>query len=146
MSNLRASPTNPKFGDLNHAKITKKLSSCIPALSLLFAAGFARSADGERLKWKDTQSNRKRLADIYGALQAKEDQQDNNKTNGNKDEAREEQIAELMENGFSRQEAEDAIQMSVTVDAVCRCTCVCNAEYTYVDIDRSIFRASRKKK
>ena len=121
LSNLRASPTNAKFGDLNNAKITKKISSCSPALSLLFAVGFVRSADGERLKWKDTQHNRKRLSDIYSALQAEEGQQN---SNVNKDKTREKQIAELMQDGYSRQQAEDAFQMSVGNDSVCRCTCV----------------------
>ena len=124
LGNLRASPTILKLGDLNHAKIAKKFPSGSPALSLLFAAGFASSADGERLKWKNTQSNMKRLADIYNALQAKED----SINSANKNEAREKFIADLMQNGFSRQEAEKAIQMSVADGSVCRCACVCDAE------------------
>ena len=112
LGNLCTSPTNVKFGDLNHAKINKKLSTCKPALSLLFAAGFARSANGERLKWKDTQHNRRHLADIFGALQAKENQQNS------KADSREKKIAELMCDGFSRQQAEIAIKMSVAGDTV----------------------------
>ena len=116
LGNLRVNPTNLKFGDLNSAKVTTKLNSCRPALRLLFEAGFARSANGQRLKWKDTLSNRKRLADIDDALQAKEELQG---SSINDDVGLEKQIHKLMQNGFSREEAEEAIKMSFGVDSVC---------------------------
>ena len=65
IGNLRAEPTNAKFGDLNRTKITKKLNE--PALRLLFAVGFAPSADGQRLRWPHTMDNRERVADVDDA-------------------------------------------------------------------------------
>ena len=72
LGNLRDNPSNLKFGNLNHDKIAQKLTNCRPALSLLFTAGFARSADGERLKWKNTPSNQKLVTKIIRAIQKKE--------------------------------------------------------------------------
>ena len=49
---ILSDPSNPKFRDLNFAKIGKKFDRCQPALILLFDAGFTLSEDGDRLQWK----------------------------------------------------------------------------------------------
>ena len=49
-SNVLKDPSNPKFRDLNFAKIGERLDECQPALMLLFDVGFTLSADGERLQ------------------------------------------------------------------------------------------------
>ena len=92
-----------------------------------------------------TQLNRKRLADIYGVLQVKEDQQD---SNGNTGEAKQKQITELMQDGYSRQQAENPIQMSVGVDTVGRCTsmCVWDAGIVIRWDFPVMFRASKRRK
>ena len=116
LGNLSRDPSNVKFGDLNHAKISKKLSGCPPALSLLSTAGFAPSADGQRLAWKNTLSNRKRVADLVDALHSKEKQASSDNSNA-KDEAVKELMEELMQDGHSREEAEEAIRIIGGIDA-----------------------------
>lgn len=104
--NLLSNPSNPKYGDLNLVKINKKFGNSSPAMDLLTFVGFARSEDGQRLKWNGADSNMKRLRSIHDALQTNEWQVT---------EVRESDasaVNQLMQSGFTKQEAEAALRMS----------------------------------
>eukprot|EP01084_Bolivina_argentea_P083345 150901_1 len=99
-----------KYGDLNCKKIRQKFDKCKPAFSLLCSAGFKESNDGKRIIWKYTDGTIKALNNTYNALRAKIDEQHNDK---NKLKA----IKELVDAGFSTQEAIDAIDLSANLNA-----------------------------
>ena len=107
LRNLLQHPNVPKYADLNRAKLIIKLKDSQPALSLLYAAGFVDSADGQRLQWHSTEANQKRLTNVNRALLAKAEHGHDD------DKMRRQQIAQLMADGFSTEEAEAAIKMSI---------------------------------
>lgn len=71
-SNILTDPLNPKYRDLNFAKIGKELDTCQPALILLFDAGFALSADGHRLQWDLNKMNLVKIGAVQEGLIAKQ--------------------------------------------------------------------------
>ena len=69
--NILNDPKNPKFRDINFSKIRKKLDQCRPAFALLIMAGFAQSADKERLQWEYDDMNMQQLQSVSNALDSK---------------------------------------------------------------------------
>ena len=64
--NIINNPTQTsKYGNLNLAKINEKLSTCKPALKLLYLSGFEKSKDNTRLIWKNANDNMNILHFIY---------------------------------------------------------------------------------
>eukprot|EP01083_Nonionella_stella_P305390 1065204_1 len=58
-----------KYGNLNCAKISGRLSRCKPAFVLLLRAGFKQSNDGKRLIWTYDEDAIESLYHVYNALQ-----------------------------------------------------------------------------
>ena len=66
-------PSNPKFRDLDFAKIKKKLDRCQPAIILLFDTGFTVSEDGDRLQWELSEINISKIRSVHEGLTAKQE-------------------------------------------------------------------------
>eukprot|EP01083_Nonionella_stella_P110777 324400_1 len=60
-----------KYGNLNCAKISGRLSRCKPAFVLLLRAGFKQSNDGKRLIWTYDEDAIESLYHVYNALQTR---------------------------------------------------------------------------
>ena len=61
---------NEKYGNLKFNKINQKLSSCKPALDLLFLSGFKKSKNDKRLIWINTNDNIRIMQHIQNELQS----------------------------------------------------------------------------
>ena len=59
-----------KYGNLKFEKINQKLSSCKPALDLLFLSGFKTSENNQRLIWANTNDNIIMIQKIQNELQS----------------------------------------------------------------------------
>ena len=69
-SDILNDPSNPKFRDLNHADIGKKLGGCQHALLLLFDVGFTLSEDEQRLQLKADDFSIDNIRHLQDALEA----------------------------------------------------------------------------
>ena len=69
-SNILNDPSNPKFQDLNHEEIGKKLEGCQHALLLLFDVGFTLSEDEQRLQLKADDVSINNIRNLQYALEA----------------------------------------------------------------------------
>ena len=69
-SNILSDPSNPKFRDLNHAEIGKKLEGCQHALLLLFDVGFILSENDQRLQLKADDLSINNIQHLQDALEA----------------------------------------------------------------------------
>ena len=77
--NLSNNPNEiEKYGDLNFYKIDQKLSSCKPAMDLLFLSGFTKSQNNNRLIWTNTNNNIMMVNHIQNALQSSSSNYNNN--------------------------------------------------------------------
>ena len=110
-----------KYGDLHLRKINNKLDKCKPALNLLYIAGFKKSNNNTRLRWINTNNNMKSLINIYQTLQSL---MKTVKTASNSDKkdvtmkmAHSDTYEELINLGFSEEEASTAISISNGVDS-----------------------------
>merc|ERR1719412_1659437 len=52
LTNIQLHPNDPKYTDVNFAKMMKVFRNARPALHILFAAGFKQTVDGERIQIK----------------------------------------------------------------------------------------------
>ena len=69
--NIRNNPgQTEKYGNLKFDKINKKLSSCKPALDLLFLSGFEKTKNNKRLIWMNTNNNMIMIQHIQHELQS----------------------------------------------------------------------------
>ena len=96
-----------KFGKLNFDEINKKLTSCKPALDLLFIAGFNKlSIDNKtRLLWTNTNDNLTNLTLIHQILSLNNEQRETHIT--------------LINSGLTDQEAIDTILMRENDTYIC---------------------------
>ena len=69
-NNILSDPSNPKFRDLDHSEIEKKLDQCQPALLLLFDVGFIRSEDNQRLRLESDDIIINNIQKLKDALEA----------------------------------------------------------------------------
>ena len=69
--NIRNNPgQSEKYGNLKFDKINEKLSTCKPALDLLFLSGFEKSENNKRLIWINTNNNMNMMQNIQNELQS----------------------------------------------------------------------------
>lgn len=95
-TNIINNPQISKYGNLNYQKIKNKLSECKPALQLLFISGFV--IKDERLIWTNNDEAMNKMQNMNTLLTMNQDQ-----INTFKD---------LMNEGFSMEEATNAINLS----------------------------------
>ena len=69
-NNILSDPSNPKFRDLDHTEIEKKLDQCQPALLLLFDVGFIRSEDNQRFQLESDEHIINNIQKLHDALEA----------------------------------------------------------------------------
>ena len=109
-----------KYGNLNTHRINDKLNKCKPALNLLHIAGFRKSNDNTRLIWPNTNNNVQSLKYIHQSLQSI---MNTERIQSNLDKKKEkmtmvqsETFDELINLGFTKEEASTAISISTNID------------------------------
>lgn len=66
-----SNPSEPKYGDLNFAKIRQKFEHCRPGFYLLYDSGFKQSTNGLRLQWIHSNENYNLLKKVNASLHQK---------------------------------------------------------------------------
>ena len=98
-----------RYGNLHaHArKINEKLNKCKPALNLLYIAGFEKSNNNTQLIWMNTNNNIQSLINIHQTLQSIM----------NTETTTSDTFDELINLGFTKEEASTAISISNHIDS-----------------------------
>ena len=104
-NNIINNPSNEKYRNLNFNAINKKINSNKLCLNILNHCGFYKSPDGNRLLFDSKNINKLKRIKLL-LLQS---QNNNNNTNNH-------DIQELMSDGWSFEEAKQAITMSQQTD------------------------------
>ena len=101
-NNIISNPSDiAKYGDLNFEKIKANLSKCLPALKLLFIAGFIvkdNENEEKRLIWINTKENIKQMRNITEILKLNSTELDT--------------FICLLTDGYSEKDAINAINIS----------------------------------
>ena len=109
-----------KYGDLHAHRINDKLNKCKPALNLLYIAGFKKTNNNTRLIWTNTNNNIETLKYIHQTLQSIMNMEtiasDSDKKKERMTMAKSETFDELINLGFTKEEASAAISISNNID------------------------------